>query len=155
MTQAAFEQHMTNIAADIAGKPVDDALQTYLNKNFGPGSGTFEDIEKLCHQGVEEGWLCDREAGGIGFGRILKPEEKTHNFSVDVVRMNNVKGPHHVHTTGEIGMIMPMQGTALFDGKERGWYVYPPGSAHYPTVSNGEALVLYLLPGGEIEFTGR
>jgi hypothetical protein len=29
----------------------------------------------------------------------------------------------------------------------------PPGSAHRPTVSQGRALVLYLLPDGRIEFT--
>ncbi|MEK7820796.1 MAG: DUF4863 family protein, partial [Pseudomonadota bacterium] len=31
--------------------------------------------------------------------------------------------------------------------------VYAAGSAHYPTVTGGAALVLYLLPGGAIEFT--
>jgi len=31
--------------------------------------------------------------------------------------------------------------------------VYAPGSAHRPTVSSGRALVLYLLPQGQIEFT--
>ncbi|NCF10982.1 MAG: DUF4863 family protein, partial [Gammaproteobacteria bacterium] len=30
-----------------------------------------------------------------------------------------------------------------------------PNSAHRPTVRDGRALVLYLLPGGEIEFTGQ
>jgi hypothetical protein len=29
----------------------------------------------------------------------------------------------------------------------------PPGSAHRPTVSQGRALVLYLLPNGKIDFT--
>lgn len=31
--------------------------------------------------------------------------------------------------------------------------VCPPGSAHRPTVSGGRALVVYLLPGGRIDFT--
>jgi hypothetical protein len=31
--------------------------------------------------------------------------------------------------------------------------VTPAGSAHSPTVTQGRALVLYLLPGGEIRFT--
>jgi len=31
--------------------------------------------------------------------------------------------------------------------------VMPPGSAHRPTVAQGRALVLYLLPQGQIEFT--
>ena len=35
-----------------------------------------------------------------------------------------------------------------------GWHVYGPGSAHRPTVAGGRALVLYVLPGGKIGFTG-
>jgi hypothetical protein len=41
----------------------------------------------------------------------------------------------------------------LFDGRPAGWCVYPPGSAHHPTVTSGRALVLYLLPEGQIQFT--
>ncbi len=33
-----------------------------------------------------------------------------------------------------------------------GWLVYSPDTAHSPTVSEGRALVLYLLPQGAIEF---
>ena len=47
---------------------------------------------------------------------------------------------------------MPIQGAAEFDGHGAGWKVYGPDTAHRPTVSDGEALVLYLLPGGEIDF---
>ena len=52
-------------------------------------------------------------------------------------------------------MIMPIEGEAEFDDIPRGWYVYAPGTAHWPTVSKGEAYVLYLLPEGQIEFTGK
>jgi hypothetical protein len=31
--------------------------------------------------------------------------------------------------------------------------VYEAGSAHHPTVTEGRALVLYLLPQGSIQFT--
>ena len=54
---------------------------------------------------------------------------------------------------GEIDLIMPLTPDAKFDGFGEGWLVYVPGTAHYPTVSSGRALVLYLLPGGAIEFT--
>lgn len=54
---------------------------------------------------------------------------------------------------GEIDMIMPITDGARFDGSPRGWKVYGPDSAHRPTVSGGAALVLYLLPDGQIEFT--
>ena len=56
---------------------------------------------------------------------------------------------------GEIGMIMPITDGARFDGRGRGWYVYPPGSSHFPTVQFGKACILYLLPEGSIAFTGR
>ena len=67
--------------------------------------------------------------------------------------MCNLAGPHHVHPNGEIDLIMPLDATAQFDGHGAGWLVYPPGSAHPPTVTGGRALVLYLLPDGAIEFT--
>ena len=76
-----------------------------------------------------------------------------HGFSVDVVDMQNLAGPHHTHPNGEIDLVMPIEGDALFDGRPAGWVVMPPGSAHRPTVSAGRALVLYLLPQGAIEFT--
>ena len=69
--------------------------------------------------------------------------------------MRDVKGPHHVHTQGEIGMIMPIDGAPRFDGIDLGWYVYAAGSDHWPTVAGGTAYVLYFLPDGAIEFTGK
>lgn len=150
-----FEAAVKTLTDDISGLNLDADLETRLNDKYGAESDAFAALEKLCKAGLAEGWLCEREAGGIKFGRALKPGDDTGGFSVDVVEMNDIRGPHHIHTTGEIGMIMPLEGDAKFDGKGRGWYVYPPGSAHYPTVSDGNALVLYLLPGGEIEFTGK
>jgi hypothetical protein len=97
--------------------------------------------------------MCEREHAGIRFGRVIKPSQDTHGFSVDVVQMENIVGPHHAHPNGEIDMIMPSQGDARFDGAEKGWLVYPPASAHNPTVTEGSAYVLYLLPDGAIEFT--
>jgi hypothetical protein len=78
-----------------------------------------------------------------------------HGFSVDVVDMQDMAGPHHVHPLGEIDLIMPMDPQARFDDRPAGWLVCPPGSAHCPTVSQGRALVLYLLPQGRIDFTGQ
>ena len=66
--------------------------------------------------------------------------------------MDNVIGPHHAHPNGEIDLTMPIDRDARFDGSGPGWLVYPCGSAHRPTVSNGRALVLYLLPDGRIDF---
>jgi hypothetical protein len=67
--------------------------------------------------------------------------------------MNNVVGPHHRHPKGEIDMIMPLSDDAKFDGNGIGWLVYGLNSAHQPTVTDGKAIILYLLPDGAIEFT--
>ena len=45
-------------------------------------------------------------------------------------------------------MVMPVTEEARFDGVARGWRVFEPGSEHRPTVTNGEAIVLYMLPEG-------
>ena len=74
-------------------------------------------------------------------------------ISVDVVQLEDIVGPHHAHPKGEICLTMPVSPAARFDGRGAGWCVYEPGSAHHPTVTGGAALVLYLLPDGEIEFT--
>ena len=93
--------------------------------------------------------------GGKGrrFGRVIEPGPAIAGFSVDVVDLTDIVGPHHRHPNGEICMVMPVSPEARFDGKGAGWKVYPPGSAHRPTVTGGRALVLYLLPAGQIEFT--
>jgi hypothetical protein len=155
MSKVKFEETMGAIAAAIGERPVDMSLAMYLNETFGAEGEVFQSVETLCREGEDEGWICEREMGGIKFGRVIKPGKTAGKFSVDVVRMNDVKGPHHVHPSGEIGMIMPISGAPKFDGMGRGWYVDTPGSDHWPTVEGGEAYVLYLLPGGEIEFTGK
>jgi hypothetical protein len=132
-------------------------LDYWLNTEHGLGSVTYERLKSSCETGVAEGWLCDREGGGIRYGRIFKPSPELHGFSVDVADMQDIAGPHHAHPLGEIDLIMPMGGNtdsdAQFDNRPAGWLVYPPGTAHRPTVSQGRALILYLLPEGRIEFT--
>jgi len=153
MTVDDFRQHLATLTAQIAGRPLDSALDEWLNREHGPASSTYRELRAGCEAGVAAGWLCDREGGGIRYGRIFKPATDLHGFSVDVVDMKDIAGPHHVHPNGEIDLIMPLEGEALFDGQPAGWHVCPPGSAHRPTVSQGRALVLYLLPQGRIEFT--
>lgn len=152
-SQDAFRQSIAALTAQIAGRNLDKALDDWLNVNHGAGSKTYEALKSACQQGVAEGWLCNREGGGIRYGRIFKPSDDLHGYSVDVVDMADIAGPHHVHPNGEIDLIMPLEGDAKFDGRPAGWAVMPAGSAHKPTVSSGRALVLYLLPEGKIEFT--
>ncbi len=153
-SKEAFHRLIAGLTAEIAGRPLDDALDQWLNARHGAGSATFEQLRTACIGGVAEGWLCEREGGGIKYGRVFKAEDALHRFSVDVVDMQDIAGPHHTHPNGEIDLIMPLDGgAATFDGRPAGWCVYGPGTAHRPTVAQGRALVLYLLPEGQIQFT--
>jgi len=153
MTPEQLRDLIAAITGRIQGKPLDAKLEVELNATWPAGGKTFKGIFDACSEAIEAGWMCNREAGGIKFGRVIKAGPDTHGFSVDVVEMKDVKGPHHRHPNGEVDMIMPLDAGAKFDGRGAGWLVYGQGSAHYPTVADGRALVLYLLPQGAIEFT--
>jgi len=152
-TPADFRRQIAGLTALIAGRPLDSSLDAWLNREHGAASATYGELKATCEAGVAEGWLANREGGGIRYGRIFKPADDLHGFSVDVVDMKDIAGPHHTHPNGEIDLVMPVDGAATFDGRPAGWIVMPPGSAHRPTVAAGRALVLYLLPQGAIEFT--
>ena len=154
-SKEAFHQLIAGLTAEIAGRSLDPQLEQWLNAIHGAGSPRFEQLRQACIGGVAEGWLCEREGGGIRYGRVFKAEDALHRFSVDVVDMQDIAGPHHTHPNGEIDLIMPLEGSAdaTFDGRPAGWCVYGPGTAHRPTVAQGRALVLYLLPEGQIKFT--
>lgn len=153
MSIEAFTTAITQVAQRIDGLPVEPGLAETLRREFPPDSDAFRTLETLTRQGVTEGWLANREAGGIQYGRVIKPSPASHGFSVDVVVMTDIEGPHHAHPNGEIDLILPETEGARFDGAGRGWLVYGPGSRHKPTVTGGRAVVLYLLPGGAIDFT--
>jgi hypothetical protein len=153
MPSTQLRRQIAELTGHLAGRTLDQDLQDWLNREHGLDSDTYRQLEQSCRQGVAEGWLCEHEAGGIRYGRVFKPAEDLQGFSVDVVDMDNLAGPHHRHPTGEIDLVMPIEGEARFDDHPAGWVVYAAGSAHRPTVSDGRALVLYLLPDGSIEFT--
>lgn len=152
MTKDDFTALIATITKEIDGMPVDESLTAVLTEKFPPDGETFEQVFQACKAAIAEGWMCEHGDPELKFGRVLKPTPQTHNFSVDVVDMTEVVGPHHVHPKGEVDMIMPLTEGAEFDGHPHGWCVYPPMSAHKPTVT-GQAIVLYLLPDGAIEFT--
>jgi hypothetical protein len=149
----SFQSLIAQLTAEIAGAPLDTALEAHLNANHGPGSYLYDAIAAACRIGVRDGWMCDREAGGLRYGRVLKATDATHGFSIDVVDMADMAGPYHTHPNGEIDLIMPLTEGALFDGCPAGWCVYDARSGHRPTVTRGRALVLYLLPQGAIDFS--
>ncbi|MEX0922667.1 MAG: DUF4863 family protein [Rhodovibrionaceae bacterium] len=148
-----FRDLIGGITAKIAGKPIDATLMAEMNRDFPAGGAAFQQLAEACRSGIAAGWLCQREHGGVKFGRAVKPGAETHGFSVDVVEMDDVAGPHHAHPNGEVVMIVPESEGAVFDGHGEGWLVYEPGTAHSPTVSKGKAIVLYMLPEGAIEFS--
>ncbi|MFA5596607.1 MAG: DUF4863 family protein [Pusillimonas sp.] len=155
MNTETFQQLIQHITDHIGNRPLDNALQDDLNTTFPADGAVFRQIADACKTGVAEGWMCQYEAGGLRYGRVIKPSPALNGFSVDVVDMKDIAGPHHRHPNGEIDLIMPVDDGACFDGQPAGWLVYGPDTAHSPTVTKGEALVLYLLPQGAIEFTKR
>lgn len=152
-TRETFDGLVARFVDYIGQRPLDKTLEQALEARFPAEGPDLQSMRAACVAGIAEGWMCNREGGGIRYGRVTKPSATTAGFSVDVVDMNDLRGPHHSHPNGEIDLIMPLDGAAQFDGKGAGWLVYAPGSAHYPTVTAGRAIVLYLLPAGAIEFT--
>ena len=153
MTENEFVGLIATVTTRIAGMPVDANLAQFLNREFPAAGPLYQEIAAACSAAVAEGWMCNREAGDIKFGRVAKPGPALHGFSVDVVEMADVVGPQHRHPKAEIDMVMPLAGDPKFDGHGSGWCVYGPDSVHRPTVAGGRAYVLYLLPEGAIEFT--
>lgn len=148
-----FTDLICQVISVVKDKTIDKELAAFLLAEIPAEGDLFKQLSDLCREGVKDGWLAQYGEGDLRYGRIIKPSAVTENFSVDVVLMKDVKGPYHIHPTGEIDMVIPLDGDAKFDGQGLGWKVYSVGSGHYPTVRGGEAIVLYLLPNGEIEFT--
>ncbi len=139
----------------VADHGVDEHLESALRDALGSEGEWYTNIEAACRQAVEDGWMAAEGEGPRRFGRIVEPGDATHNLSIDVVDITDQKGPHHTHPNGEICMVMPIDDKAKFDGRGRGWCVYQGGSGHNPTVTEGRALVLYMLPAGRIDWTDK
>lgn len=153
MSRETFLESVTPVLDALADVDVGDAdLAERLNRELPLTGDVVSRVRAEAEAGVEEGWLCDREAGGIRFSRPAKPSDETHGYSVDAVVMDRVVGPKHTHPNGEIDLCFTTEGDARFDGHPEGWVVYGPGSTHRPKVTDGCMLILYFLPGGSIEF---
>jgi len=140
---------------DIRGRPLDAALDDRLNRQFGVASETYASLARLLKLGVEEGWVAYVPIEGADDyrrGRIAEASVATAGMTVESGLLRDVKGQYHCHTQGEINMIIPIDATARFSGRGAGWAVFPPLSEHFPTVDGGMALMMYFLPGGEIEY---
>ena len=155
MNVEEFRSMLKPVTDLVSNREISTKLAGELNEAFPPDGETFGAIEKACHEAIADGWMCAQGSEGRRFGRVIEPSDETEQLSADVVELTDIVGPHHRHPNGEVCMIMPVDDTAKFDGKPRGWCTYEADSAHHPTVTDGKALVLYLLPEGKIEFTGR
>ena len=71
--QEEFLGAVSAIAGEIGDAALDNQLEARLNERFPAGGETFLRLSALCSQGEAEGWLLNREAGGIKFGRAVKP----------------------------------------------------------------------------------
>ncbi|MDR0226550.1 MAG: DUF4863 family protein [Burkholderiaceae bacterium] len=154
-TKQDFHDLVAAVACRIRGRALDGALQDWLNQHYGAHTAHYAALRQACATGVDQAWLCERENGGIRWGRVFEASEALGGCSVDVVQMQDLAGPHHRHPLGEIDLVLPLDDDARFDGHGAGWCVYGPDSSHHPTVTGGAAQVLYLLPQGQIEFTRR
>ena len=153
MNVSRFQKLLEPITDLVSAEKMDTALAEKLNLSFPESGELFNAVERACHDAIAAGWMCTQGGEGRRFGRIIEPCEATGMLSIDVVDLTNIVGPHHRHPSGEVCMVMPITEGAQFNGEGRGWSLFEPGSDHSPTVTGGEALVLYMLPAGKIEFT--
>ena len=127
------------------------AAREELVRRFDPtseaGAKLSEDLKGL----LAEGKLCENGEMPVKWGRVSKATDESHGFSIDVVHMNGA-GPRHRHPKGEVNFCVALSGEPRFEDQPPGWVVMPPDSIHVPTVTGGEMLIVYLLPGGEMEF---
>lgn len=150
MTQDELLQALDPLARGLEGLSLDDpAAATAELERRAPFDGPLvAAVREAALAGAQAGWLLPRRSGPLRFGR---PAKALHGFTVDAVLMST-PGPQHRHPAGEIDLCFTTRGEARFDGHPQGWVVFGPASVHVPTVSDGEMLILYFLPGGAIEF---
>ncbi len=128
------------------------AAQAELTRRFDPRGAGAATLNRDLVALLDERKIADRGEPPVRWSRVAKSTPDTSDFSIDAVDMNG-PGPHHAHPSGEVNWCIALDGDPRFDGRPAGWVVMPPGSAHVPTVSGGRMLIVYLLPGGKIEFT--
>ena len=145
-------QALAPVLEHLSRVDVDDASAgDRRNVELPLGGELLEPVEALVREGIAAGWLCPKEAGGIGFGRVSKPGPDSCGFSVDAVDMDR-PGPEHIHPKGEIDLAFALEGSPTFEDRPAGWTVLGAQSQHVPTVAGGRMAVLYFLPDGAFEF---
>jgi hypothetical protein len=128
-----------------------EAAQQELASRFDPAGEAAGELRAALIDLLDEGSIAENGEMPVKWGRVSKAGAETGDYSIDVVLMNGA-GPRHTHPTGEIDYCIPMEGEPTFEGCASGWVVMAVGSTHVPEVENGTMLIVYLLPGGQIEF---
>ena len=150
MTKEQFAALLEPLAARLQDVDVDAADAAVAVETSAAFAGELvESIKAAAFANVDSDWLLPKEAGGVRVGRVAKD---LCGFAIDAVLMST-PGPRHRHPNGEIDLCFARGGEPRFDGNPPGWVVYGRDSVHVPTVTGGEMLILYFLPGGAIDFS--
>mgnify|MGYP002037742843 CR=1 FL=1 len=128
-----------------------DDARSHLEAVYPLRGSLVQDLRESLERATTAGDICDRGEPPVRYSRLWKGTEETHGVSADCVLMTG-PGPRHRHPNGEVNLCFRVDGEPTFDGHPEGWVVLPPDSTHVPTVAGGEMFILYLLPGGAIEF---
>ena len=80
MPSQQLKDPLITLTAQLADRALDAGLQTWLNTEYGPATEGYRALHAACLAGVAQGWLCDREAGGLRYGRIFKPAPELQGF---------------------------------------------------------------------------
>jgi hypothetical protein len=151
LTKEQFVEILRPLAEGLCAVDVEAEDAAAQAERVAPFAGeTIRRVRAAASAAIASDWLLPKSQGGIRFGRVAKD---LAGFTIDAVLMD-VPGPRHRHPNGEIDLCFTTKGDARFDGHHEGWVVYGKGSVHVPTVTGGEMLILYFLPGGAIEFLG-
>ncbi|GKT56235.1 p-hydroxylaminobenzoate lyase [Colletotrichum tofieldiae] len=140
------------------------ALESRLNKDYGPGNPFYEDFCAMIKQGLEEGWVAQTEIEGRKYrrGKIALPSARTRYFSITTVYMDSereFRGQYHAHPYGEINCVVQLDPAAELKGMQgwqgAGWTSPGPGTHHYPEVRKGALVALFFLPAGRISYNAE
>lgn len=127
------------------------AARAELERRFDPRGPAAARLSQGLIAAYQAGQIANRGEWPVRFSRLSKAVPETDMHSIDVVVMNGA-GPRHRHPGGELDFCIALEGSPTFDGQPAGWVVYGPESVHVPTVAGGTMLIVYLLPGGQIDF---
>ena len=76
-----FARQIGAVTGKITGRLLDHSLEEDLNRLFPAQGNDYETILRSYEAGIGAGWMYNREAGGIKYGRVLKQGTVTHDFN--------------------------------------------------------------------------